>query len=609
MEGVDGAAAQNLYATVDLLRLEDEDVPAWQWSQLVELAPEQIQEALKPFGYYQAEAQVEVEAAADGSMPGRYRITVVPGTPVQVRELDLGLRHPSGQLPKPFQEWLEQWPLAPGTRLNQARYEEAKQALVRLAEREGYFQFDWLTQEILIQPDLEQADIHLHFATGEQARFGQLQWSMVDFSPQLLQRFVELKTGDPYATTVVNRLRDDLSTSGYFNQVAVVEEVDRKQQPAVVNLRIELEPRPPNTYTTTLGFGTDTGPRAQFAWDRHYLGPRGDRLNLAAGAQQQNSEFVIRGNYERPRGNDPDEYWFTKFIARREEEDFRFEDSSNDEQVFPELDGNQQQFQLDLGLLRDQGRDGPWPIRERWFLSYLYDRFDALDRSELLPEQIALLEANPRLEPNLQVSQQVISAGASWDLGHIQGHGFEIHGTSAQLRLAGALKDVGSDISFAQVYLRARHSRVLGDNHKILLRGELGYTEAATRDFSIALDDRTLDLSISRLPESYRFKAGGDRSVRGYGFESLSNNRIGSNHLLSFSAEYEYRVAANWSVAGFYDVGNAFNRFSDISLRHGVGIGARWYSLVGPVRLDLARGLDEPGDGLRIHITIGSPLL
>jgi len=65
----------------------------------------------------------------------------------------------------------------------------------------------------------------------------------------------------------------------------------------------------------------------------------------------------------------------------------------------------------------------------------------------------------------------------------------------------------------------------------------------------------------------------------------------------------------NWSVAAFFDAGNAFNEWNALKLKKGAGVGIRWYSIAGAMRLDFAQALDEPGKPWRIHFTIGSPLL
>ena len=98
-------------------------------------------------------------------------------------------------------------------------------------------------------------------------------------------------------------------------------------------------------------------------------------------------------------------------------------------------------------------------------------------------------------------------------------------------------------------------------------------------------------------------------SVRGYGFEQLSDNDIGSNNIITASAEVEYRFLNSWSAALFYDIGNAFNDWDDTDLKSGIGIGIRWYTVAGPLRLDFARALDKPGEPWSIHFTIGSILL
>ena len=114
---------------------------------------------------------------------------------------------------------------------------------------------------------------------------------------------------------------------------------------------------------------------------------------------------------------------------------------------------------------------------------------------------------------------------------------------------------------------------------------------------------------MTELPSLYRFKAGGSTSVRGYDFESLSSNGIGSNNIITASAEVEYMFRPNWSLAAFIDVGNAFNDWGKVDLKKGAGVGIRWYSIAGPIRVDVAQGLDHPDKPWLIHFTIGTPLL
>ena len=84
---------------------------------------------------------------------------------------------------------------------------------------------------------------------------------------------------------------------------------------------------------------------------------------------------------------------------------------------------------------------------------------------------------------------------------------------------------------------------------------------------------------------------------------------MGGSHKLTTSAEIEQRVRGNWAVAAFVDGGNAFDSFSDLSLKTGIGAGLRWYSPLGPVRIDIAVPLDNDApDSFRIHVTLGPDL-
>jgi translocation and assembly module TamA len=142
-----------------------------------------------------------------------------------------------------------------------------------------------------------------------------------------------------------------------------------------------------------------------------------------------------------------------------------------------------------------------------------------------------------------------------------------------------------------------------------LLRAEAGYSDANTTSVNVPTEEGDLEISVTDLPNLYRFRAGGSRSVRGYAFELLDSNGLGSNNILTASAEVEFHFHESWSLAAFFDIGNAFNDWSNPDLKRGTGFGVRWYSVIGALRLDVAQGWDLEGDPWRIHLTIGTPLL
>ena len=209
----------------------------------------------------------------------------------------------------------------------------------------------------------------------------------------------------------------------------------------------------------------------------------------------------------------------------------------------------------------------------------------------------------------LHGTDNALSAGVDIDIVAIVGKSFETRGRRDRAWLFGASRSAGSETDFVQAYLSTRRSFLRGERWKFIVRAEVGYTDADVDTFSVDVEGVPLQLSVTELPNFYRFKAGGSASVRGYAFEELSNNNIGSNNIVTASAEVEFRLTNNWSVAAFADIGNAFNDWSEPELKLGTGIGVRWYSIAGPIRLDIAQARDFTDKPWRIHVTIGTPLL
>jgi translocation and assembly module TamA len=166
-------------------------------------------------------------------------------------------------------------------------------------------------------------------------------------------------------------------------------------------------------------------------------------------------------------------------------------------------------------------------------------------------------------------------------------------------QVSGTGRFLGSDTDFLQVETSGKVIRPLWRGARVLVRGEVG---------------ATLKDELEELPFSVRYFAGGDYSVRGYDYKTLGPTDengvvIGGSHRFAASVEVDQQVRRNWAVAAFVDAGNAFDTFKDMSLKAGVGLGVRWYSPLGPVRLDVAFPTDDDApDSFRIHITLGPEL-
>jgi translocation and assembly module TamA len=139
--------------------------------------------------------------------------------------------------------------------------------------------------------------------------------------------------------------------------------------------------------------------------------------------------------------------------------------------------------------------------------------------------------------------------------------------------------------------------RPLGHRGRLLARARLG---------GMTVDD------FSALPASERFFAGGDQSVRGYDYQTLAprdinNEVIGGRYEAVASLEADYLFIGNYGAAVFVDAGNAADSFPP-EPKIGAGIGFRWRSPVGMLRVDIAHPFDDPLNDYRLHISIGPDL-
>jgi len=185
---------------------------------------------------------------------------------------------------------------------------------------------------------------------------------------------------------------------------------------------------------------------------------------------------------------------------------------------------------------------------------------------------------------------------------------FPRRGLVGTLRLRSGIEGVASDASFLQIHARATRFFGLGEWTRLITRGEFGYTWTN---------------ELTDMPPSLRFYAGGDRSIRGYDFREVgprlvrlqpdangvwrqvSFYALGAKNVATGSIELEHYFRSDWGAAVFVDGGSAFDG-TEPDWHTGVGIGLRWKSPVGPLRLDIARGLNTPDSPFTLGLGIGT---
>lgn len=431
-------------------------------------------------------------------------------------------------------------------------YEALKRGLRRVALERGYLDSRFSTARVDVYPEQQAADVSIDFDTGVRYRFGATRFSVEPdmLGHDMLERFRLFEPGTAYTNENVERLRRRLLQAGYFDSVEVNPRTETRSN-GKIDLEVDLGLRPRHEVNGGFGFATDLGPRVQAAYENHYLNRRGHqgaaRLHLSPVLQE------LSADYRMPLRRGEDAWLVMDATVSREKTD------------------SAESITEALGVRRI--RNGPWGTRLTESLNLQREDFDVAS-----DDGVALL-----LMPGLAISKTHQTRQAPLEIGwRLDG---QVRGAAAPL----------ASTSFVQFYGRGVYAFPLGERARAVGRLEVGTTLAS---------------SFSKLPTSIRYFAGGDRSIRGYDLDSLGptdtdGDVLGGRHLAVASIELERAVRKNWSLAVFADSGAAFNSFSD-ELSSGVGVGLRWLSPVGPIRLDLAHPLDGGGRSIRLHIGVGS---
>ena len=573
--------------------------------QTVESAKRKAAQALRPYGYYHA----EVESSLTQSSEQAWTLTlkVKPGPPVLISAVTVELSGAGADTPK-LRRWKKRWPLGVGQILNQAKWEEQKQSALDMAEADGFLSATFSKRTIEVDLERNEATLRLELDTGPQAVMGTVSFHQDVVQTRILDLIPRFREGQAYDSWLLEKFRLDLWRTGYFKDIEVLEERRLEEVPPRVNLVVTANERKRNTYQFSMGFGTDTDVRTQVLWSRHVLSSRGDSLEAGIGWQQQNQEFSFRSAYRLPRLSKAREFWTADLFVSRENQDFEVKINDDDPDFIKLANGDVVDYSVKLGNLkvRDLAR-GYQQLFETWYGQYVYEK-RTFSLADFIVNGIPTALTDPQLN-QFQAADSSLSLGVNWDWPVIRGSGFSTTGHHERAWIFTANKVWGADPDFSQAYLSSNRAKLIARRWKLLLRGEVGYSAADVLKLQVDGPEQSLQLSVTQLPNLYRFKAGGSRSVRGYSFESLSNNGVGSNNILTGSAEIDFNFRKDWSAAAFIDVGNAFNAWHETDLKKGAGVGLRWYSIAGPISLDIAQALSYDGHPWSFILSIGTPLL
>ncbi len=548
IEGISDELQVNVQGYLSLTK-EPCDAPEWRIHHLFSRSDKQIQKALRALGYYQPVIEKQFHLT-DTCWQADF--TIDAGLPVHINRIDVQVQGEAEQEPL-FKKWLQRLPVQKGDILNHAHYEKIKSEFNALALEQGYLKYRTLEKTLRVNPETRQAEIKLVFDSGPRHYFGDVHIDQDVLEPIFVERYLLFEPGQPYTNKALAATYNALADSVYFSRVELQQDME-----AIVNhqvpLTIKLTPQKKHDYRIGVGFDTDLGPLATAGYKNRRINRYGHQVSADLDLSPVLSTFEAR--------------YLLPFIQ-------------------PVTD----QFSIGLGYKLEQ------PDTFESEMAKL-----SLQYQHLLPKnwkQTLFLDWSRETFTISHETQTTILSvlGGRWQTTVSNNKKRPTQGYQIDMALAGAAEPLLSDTSFMQLTFNGKLITPLPWEARLISRTNLG---------------ATLSHQFSKLPSSYRFYTGGTQTLRGYRYKSLGprdgdGEIIGGQFLTVTSIEYEHFINEQWGVATFVDAGNAFNSDA-ITMKFGVGLGVRWQSPVGPIRLDVAFPSDTEDSSIQFHFAAGTQL-
>ncbi|HBM3224877.1 TPA: autotransporter assembly complex protein TamA [Klebsiella oxytoca] len=550
VEGLSGEREKNVRAQLSTIQ-SDEVTPDRRFRARVDDA---IREGLKALGYYEPTIDFDLRPPpAKGRQVLIAKVT--PGEPVRIGGTEVILRG-GARTDRDYLDLLNTRP-AIGTILNHGDYDSFKSSLTRVALRKGYFDSEFNKSQLGVSLDRHQAFWDIDYNSGERYRFGPVTFEGSQIRDEYLQNLVPFKQGDYYTSQDLAELNRRLAATGWFSSVVVAPQFEKSRQTKVLPLQGVVSPRKENTVETGVGYSTDVGPRVKGTWRKPWMNSYGHSLtsSLSLSAPEQQLDF----SYKVPLLKSPlEQYYLMQGGFKRTD--------LNDTQADSTTLAVSRYWEMSSGWQR--------ALNLRWSLDHF--------------TQANVTNTTMLIYPGVSVNRTRSRGGLMPTWGDSQRYSVDYSNTMW-----------GSDINFIVMQAQDVWIRTLYDRHRFVVRGNLGWIEAD---------------NFSKVPPDLRFFAGGDRSIRGYKYKSISpkdddGKLMGASKLATGSLEYQYNVSGKWWGAVFVDSGEAVSDIRESNFKTGAGLGVRWQSPVGPIKLDIARPIgDKEEHGLQFYIGLGPEL-
>ncbi|MDQ6627661.1 MAG: BamA/TamA family outer membrane protein [Pseudomonadota bacterium] len=536
---------------------------------LAAAAPAQARTLLETEGYFDAEIKIvqAPRSAVAGELP-RLTMTVVPGPRVRVASVAIESTEPlAKRTPTRDEPWDDRlaklrqtWSLKPGQPFRQPDWNAAKNAALGELRADGYPTAGWDSTHARIDATESTAALEVTVDAGPLFRLGPIRIEGANrYDVDTIKRLATFFGGEPYSEKLLLDYRDRLIKVGLYEGASV--ELDASGSAEAAPVVVKVKELTQHSATLGIGYSANTGPRISVEhYDRKVFGlPWISHSSLTYGPDLKSIGTELRS--------------------------------------YPHLDLWRDLLAANIEQLRaaDQTRDS-WLVRVgRSLDTTRFDRLYDLEAAHAKVASAQLVDSADAFSGNYHWLRRdldsILAPTEGTALAVQAGVGYG-RGTETRSDLFGELKSRGP---FVRAYANFRWYGRFGD----------WYANARTEAGEVFVHDRI------GVPDTILFRAGGDNSVRGYGYRTLGPNVNGAvvagRVLATGSLELEHALTERLPAllgAVFVDAGNAADRWAALHPVLGVGAGVHYRSPVGPLRLDLAYGRDV--HQFRVHISVGA---
>ena len=529
---------------------QDEELDKEQVGFLAEETPDNVKTMLKTKGYFNGSVNVQDNGSS-------YTVTVNPGPRTKIDNVSvaiLGDILSDDNLAEYYQKAMLNWQQPVGEYFDQDGWSGSKTSVLSAVTRKKYPLAKLSNTQATVNPNNNTADLNVIVESNRPIYFGDFEITGTRRYPDnVVAGLARFKPGAPYDLDLLLDFQQALEQNGHYSGASVQADFDRLQGDRVP-VKVNVTEVKRHKLETGIRYDSEYGLGGRIGYDYYNLFNKGYIGSVVWDMDKY--ETTLAAGISQPR-NSEGKYWTTNTSYNRS------------------TTQNLEKRALTSGIWRVRDRNG---IESRLGIEFITEDRKVPDTNYDLGRSHATMLT------------------ASWKRQNIETELRPENGYYLDGKIGATLGNFLSSTAMARATARAGYFYT-PENKKLgtfIVRGQAGYVYAREGE---------------DVPSSLMFRTGGASSVRGYELDSIglsgpNNSVLPDRALLVGSLEYQFPITKSVSGAVFHDVGDAAGNFKRMSMKHGTGLGVRWFSPVAPFSFDVAYGHQDKK--LRWHISLGT---